>query len=46
MIRMLDADGYPKAFVRVGKYKLEFTRASRTLDGVYADVKIVDERLQ
>ena len=46
MIRMLDADGYPKAFVGVGKYKLEFTRASRTLDGVYADVKIVDERLQ
>ena len=44
MIRMLDADGYPKAFVRVGKYKLEFTRASQTLDGVYADVKIVDER--
>ena len=46
MIRMLEADGYPKAFVQVGKYKLEFKRASQTLDGVYADVKIFDERLQ
>ena len=28
-IRMLDAEGYPPAFVRVGPYKLEFTRASQ-----------------
>ena len=39
-IRMLDADGYPKAFVRVGSYKLEFSRASRKIDCVIADVKI------
>ena len=46
MIRMLDVDVYPKAFVQVGKYKLEFKRSSQTLDGVYAEVKIVDARLQ
>ena len=46
MFRMLDAEGYPKAFDRVRKYKLEFTRDSQILDGVYSDAKIVDERLQ
>jgi methionyl-tRNA formyltransferase len=39
-IRMLDADGYPPAFVRVGPYKLEFSRASRKAESVIADVKI------
>ena len=39
-IRMLDADGYPPAFLLVGPYKLEFSRASRKTDGVIADVKI------
>jgi methionyl-tRNA formyltransferase len=44
-IRMLDADGYPQAFVRVGSYKLEFSRGSRKTDCIIADVKIskVDE---
>jgi methionyl-tRNA formyltransferase len=40
MIRMLDADGYPPAFVRVGHLRLEFTRASRRRDHVMADVRI------
>jgi methionyl-tRNA formyltransferase len=39
-IRMLDAEGYPPAFVRVGPYKLEFSRASRNVDSVVADVSI------
>mgnify|MGYP006435580107 CR=1 FL=1 len=39
-IRMLDADGYPPAFVRVGPYMLEFSRASRKAESVIADVKI------
>ncbi|WP_369076160.1 hypothetical protein [Clostridium sp.] len=25
---MLDAEGYPGAFIKFGKYKLEFSRAS------------------
>lgn len=40
LIRMLDAEGYPHAFVEVGSYRLEFTRASRKTDHVVADVRI------
>lgn len=43
MIRMLDADGYPHAFVRIGDYKLQFSRASRRTDSIIADVKITKE---
>jgi len=43
LIRMLDAEGYPHAFVRIGDYKLEFTRASRRTDSIIADVKITKE---
>jgi len=39
-IRMLDAEGYPPAFVQVGPYKLEFTRATLKTECVVADVKI------
>jgi len=39
-IRMLDADSYPPAFIHVGEYKLEFSRASRKVECVIADVKI------
>ena len=40
LIRMLDANGYPNAFVNIGPFKLEFTRASRKSAEVIADVKI------
>jgi methionyl-tRNA formyltransferase len=40
MIRMLDADGYPNAFVEVGGLRLEFTRASLRADHIQADVRI------
>jgi len=39
-IRMLDADGYPPAFLEVGPFKLEFTRASRKTNQVVSDVRI------
>lgn len=39
-IRMLDAQGYPPAFVDIGALRLEFSRASRKRDAVLADVKI------
>jgi len=42
-IRMLDAEGYPPAFFRIGNYKLEFTRASRKVASVNADVRITME---
>jgi methionyl-tRNA formyltransferase len=40
MIRMLDADGYPHAFLEIGRFRLEFVRASRAHDHVIADVRI------
>jgi methionyl-tRNA formyltransferase len=39
-IRMLDADSYPSAYIHIGQYKLEFSRASRKAESVFADVKI------
>jgi methionyl-tRNA formyltransferase len=39
-IRMLDATGYPKAFVTVGALRFEFSRASLRSDGLVADVRI------
>jgi methionyl-tRNA formyltransferase len=40
MIRMLDADGYPPAFVRAGGYRFEFSRASLRPGEIVADVRI------
>jgi len=42
-IRMLDAEGYPSAFIRKGKFKLEFSRASRKVNSIEADVRITLE---
>jgi methionyl-tRNA formyltransferase len=40
MIRMLDAEGYPHAFLDAGRFRLEFTRASQKADEIAADVRI------
>lgn len=42
-IRMLDGEGYPKAFIKFGKYKLQFSRASLKDNRIIADVEIIDE---
>jgi methionyl-tRNA formyltransferase len=39
-IRMLDAEGYPHAFIEIGNLRLEFTQSSRYSDKVTANVKI------
>ncbi len=39
-IRMLDADGYPKAFLETEHFRLEFQRASLRRGNVVADVTI------
>lgn len=40
-IRMLDADGYPNAYIEMGEYKIEFFRASIQSDKeILADVRI------
>ncbi|RPJ12319.1 MAG: methionyl-tRNA formyltransferase [Deltaproteobacteria bacterium] len=40
LIRMQDADGYPHAFLEVGPFRFEFTRAARKTDFLLADVRI------
>jgi len=40
-IRMLDGEGYPKAFIETEHFKIEFSRASRKPDGIIADAKII-----
>ncbi len=39
-IRMLDAEGYPSAFLETNHFRFEFSRASLTPDGIIADVRI------
>lgn len=40
-IRMLDAEGYPRAFLETEHFRLEFSRASLHSDSVVADVRII-----
>jgi methionyl-tRNA formyltransferase len=40
MIRMLDAKGYPNAYLNMGAFKIEFSRASLKVGVVIADVRI------
>jgi len=40
VIRMLDADGYPPAFLDFGSFRVEFTRASLKSGQVIADARI------
>jgi methionyl-tRNA formyltransferase len=42
-VRMLDADTYPKAYIRFGNLKLEFTAASKVGNELEATVKIFEE---
>lgn len=40
-IRMLDCEGYPNAFIEVGEFRFEFTRASLKINNsIIADVRI------
>jgi methionyl-tRNA formyltransferase len=41
LIRMLDADGYPHAFVEVGELVFRFTNADLNTNGLSANVQIV-----
>lgn len=40
LIRMLDAQGYPPAFIEIGPFTIEFTRASRKTGALVADARI------
>lgn len=39
-IRMLDADGYPHAFLEYGRFRLEFSRSALYDGRVVADVRV------
>lgn len=41
-IRMLDADGYPRAFVEAGGFRFSFSRASLRSGRLFADVEITE----
>tara|TARA_B100000676_G_C17950435_1_gene771734 strand:+ start:394 stop:861 length:468 start_codon:yes stop_codon:yes gene_type:complete len=43
-IRMLDAEGYPPAYVYIGEYKLEFSGANKEGNSILAKVKITQEK--
>jgi len=43
-IRMLDAEGYPKAFLETAEFHLEFSRASLKPGRIIADVTITEKR--
>lgn len=40
-IRMLDGEGYPKAFIETDHFRVEFSRASLKSDGILTDAKII-----
>ena len=42
-IRMLDAEGYPPAFIRFGDYKLEFSKAIQKTGSIEAEVRLTQE---
>jgi methionyl-tRNA formyltransferase len=42
-IRMLDAEGYPKAFIKFGDKILKLSRASMKSEKIIADVEIMEE---
>lgn len=45
-IRMLDAPSYPKAFIKYGKYQLEFSHAEMVDGAVEAKVRIIKDTLE
>ena len=37
---MLDGEGYPNAFVQVGNFRIEFSRAASKEESILCDAKI------
>lgn len=42
-VRMLDGEGYPKAYIKFGRYRIEFSRAQYNGKDIIADARIVEE---
>jgi len=43
-IRMLDGEGYPNAFVTLGKFKIEFSEVHKKSDKLVGRFEVIDER--
>lgn len=43
-IRMLDGDGYPKAFIQFGPYKLKFCNAKLDKERIIANIEIMEDQ--
>lgn len=43
-IRMLDAEGYPKSFIKLGKYKIEFSKVHKKSDKIVGTFEVIDEK--
>ena len=43
-IRMWDAEGYPKSFIKLGKYKIEFSEVHKKSDKIIGTFEVIDER--
>jgi methionyl-tRNA formyltransferase len=44
LIRMMDAQGYPKAYLDVGGFRIEFSRVGKRVTGLVADVVVRELR--
>ena len=42
-IRMLDSDGYPRSFIRVGNFKLKFSNATYQKNSIKSSVEIIKD---
>jgi len=43
-IRMLDAEGYPKSFIKLGKYKIELSEVHKKSDKIVGIFEVIDEK--
>ena len=43
-IRMLDAEGYPKSFIKLGKYKIEFSEVHAKSDKIVGKLEVINEK--
>lgn len=43
-MRMLDAEGYPKSFIKLGRYKIEFSEVHKKSGKLIGKFEVIDER--
>jgi len=43
-MRMLDAEGYPKSFIKLGKYKIEFSEVHTKSDKLVGKFEVINEK--